>query len=289
MITNPRPVFRFAPSPNGRLHLGHAFSALFTAGAADAASGVFLLRIEDIDPLRSKPEFQAGILEDLSWLGLRWQEPVLRQSSRMDAYAAAARTLKDRDLLYPCFCSRRGAAAGATGQDPDGAPTYPGTCRPLSKDEAAERIGQAETAQWRLKMDLAVRETGPLTIGEAPASATEALWADETRRQADPARWGDAVLLRKDVPTSYHLSVTVDDAAQVVTHVTRGMDLFHATDLHVLLQRLLGLPPPIYCHHRLLRDPEGQKLSKSKHSRSLESLRKSGWTAADVREALGFP
>ncbi|MGA7327020.1 MAG: tRNA glutamyl-Q(34) synthetase GluQRS [Rhodomicrobium sp.] len=284
-----RPVFRFAPSPNGRLHLGHAFSALCTARAADAASGVFLLRIEDIDPLRSKPEFEAGILEDLSWLGLHWEEPVLRQSSRMGAYAAVSETLRDRDLIYPCFCSRRSAAAVAIAQDPDGAPIYTATCRCLSKDEAAERIGQGEQAQWRLKMDLAIQKAGPLTMREAAASGTEALWADETERQADPARWGDAVLLRKEVPTSYHLSVTADDAVQGVTHVTRGMDLFHATDLHVLLQRLLGLPPPVYCHHRLLRDPDGQKLSKSRQSRSLKSLREGGWTAADVRKALGFP
>ncbi len=282
------PSLRFAPSPNGRLHLGHAFSALFTARAAAVLGGTFLLRIEDIDPARSKPEFDAGIVEDLAWLGLHWPEPVLRQSARMPIYAAAAEVLKKRGLLYPCFCSRRGVAAVATANDPDGAPLYPGTCRGLPQGDVEERFARGEQAQWRLNMDRAAAEAGTFTIAEAPARGRDALWGETVQRPANPTRWGDAVFIRKDVPTSYHLSVAADDAAQGITHVTRGMDLFAATDLHVLLQRLLGLPPPRYCHHRLLRDGEGQKLAKSKGSVSLKSLRESGATVANVRHKLGF-
>jgi glutamyl-Q tRNA(Asp) synthetase len=282
------PILRFAPSPNGRLHLGHAFSALFTARAAAALGGTFLLRIEDIDPVRSKPEFETGIIEDLSWLGLSWSEPVMRQSARMAAYAHAAEALKARGLLYPCFCSRRGAAATASGADPDGAPLYPGTCRQMTAIEAQERIACGEPVRWRLKMDHATAVAGALTVAEAPAPDLGPLWAKTTRRPAVPARWGDAVLIRKEVPASYHLSAVTDDAAQGVTHVTRGMDLYAATDLHVLLQRLLGLPSPHYSHHRLLCDAGGQKLAKSKGSASLKNLRENGWSAADVRRQLGF-
>ncbi|MGO9171792.1 MAG: tRNA glutamyl-Q(34) synthetase GluQRS [Rhodomicrobium sp.] len=283
------PILRFAPSPNGRLHLGHAFSALFTARAATSLGGTFLLRIEDIDPVRSKPEFEDGIFEDLSWLGLTWPEPVLRQSARMAVYAAAAQSLRERDLLYPCFCSRRSTAAAAVAADPDGAPLYAGTCRHIGQDEAGERLARGEPAQWRLKMDLAAAEAGSLEIAEAPARGIDALWERSSCRPAGPERWGDAVLIRKDAPASYHLSVVADDAAQGVTHVTRGMDLFAAADLHVLLQRLLGLPSPAYCHHRLLVDREGHKLAKSKDSPSLNSLRRSGASAADVRHLAGFP
>ncbi len=288
MTMAPAPILRFAPSPNGRLHLGHAFSALFTARAAASIGGIVLLRIEDIDPARSKPEFVSGILEDLSWLGLRWPEPVWRQSARMPVYAAAAEALKAKNLLYPCFCSRREIAAAAAATDPEGAPLYPGTCRRLSHSEAAERLARGEPAQWRLKIEAAAQEAGPLTIAEALARGPDALWAETASRPADPLRWGDAVLIRKEAPTSYHLSVTVDDAAQGVTHVTRGMDLFAATDLHVLLQRLLGLPSPVYCHHELLLDAHGEKLAKSKGSPSLRSLRDFGETAAAVRYRLGF-
>ncbi|MFY9640267.1 MAG: tRNA glutamyl-Q(34) synthetase GluQRS [Rhodomicrobium sp.] len=287
-MTSANPILRFAPSPNGRLHLGHAFSALFTARAAAVSGGTFLLRIEDIDPVRSKPEFDAGIVEDLAWLGLHWPEPALRQSARMPVYAAAAQALKKRGLLYPCFCTRRSITAVAAGRDPDGAPLYPGICRGLPQGEVEGRFARGEQAQWRLKMDRATAEAGPLTISEAPAPGRDALWGEMVQRPADPMRWGDAVLIRKDVPASYHLSVVADDAAQCITHVTRGMDLFAATDLHVLLQRLLGLPSPRYCHHRLLRDEEGQKLAKSKGSVSLKSLRDGGATAADVRHSLGF-
>lgn len=282
------PTFRFAPSPNGRLHLGHAFSALFAARAAASLGGTFLLRIEDIDPVRSKPEFDAGITEDLSWLGLAWPEPVLRQSARMATYAAAAEVLKKQGLLYPCFCSRRRIGSSATATDPDGSPLYSGACRHLSHQEAASRVARGEPAQWRLKMDRAAAMAGPLSIVEAPASGVEAFWGRTKERPADPARWGDAVIVRKDTPTSYYLSVTADDAAQGVTHVTRGVDLFAATDLHVLLQSLLGLPSPIYCHHRLLHDEEGQKLAKSKGALSLKSLRDSGLSAAQLRRQFEF-
>ena len=282
------PILRFAPSPNGRLHLGHAFSALFTARAAAAIGGTFLLRIEDIDPARSRPEFDRGILEDLSWLGLEWPEPVLRQSARMQAYAVAAEALKAKDLLYPCFCSRREIASASAATDPDGAPLYPGTCRQLSEAAAAERLARGEPAQWRLKIDVAAESAGPLAFAEAPARGLDAHWVETAYRPADPLRWGDAVLIRKDAPTSYHLSVVADDAAQGVTHVTRGLDLFAATDLHVLLQRLMGLPSPVYCHHRLLLDGQGEKLSKSKDAPSLKSLRDAGEDAASVRRRLGF-
>ncbi len=281
-------ALRFAPSPNGRLHLGHAFSALFTARAAKAIGGTFLLRVEDIDPMRSKPEFDSGILEDLAWLGLDWQQPVVRQSARMDAYAAAAEVLRERDLLYPCFCSRREIAAAASVTDPDGVPLYSGKCRALSLSEAENRRAAGQQVQWRLKMDRAASEAGPVTILEAPAPNRDALWTEAVHRRADPRLWGDAVLVRKDTPSSYHLSVVVDDAAQGVTHVTRGMDLIAAASLQVLLQRLLSLPSPLYCHHRLLLDRDGQKLAKSRGSASLKSLRESGWAAADVRRELGF-
>jgi glutamyl-Q tRNA(Asp) synthetase len=279
---------RFAPSPNGRLHLGHAFSALFTARAADALGGAFLLRIEDIDPARCKPSFVSAIFEDLRWLGLEWPEPVWRQSARMQDYAAAAEALKTRGLLYPCFCSRKEIAAAAAATDPDGAPLYPGTCRALPEGEAMERLARGDQVQWRLRMDAAVSEAGPLAIEEASALGIDSLWREAARRPAEPLRWGDVVLVRKEAPTSYHLSVTVDDAAQGVTHVTRGMDLFAATDLHVLLQRLLGLPALVYCHPGLVLDGQGEKLAKSKGSPSLKSLRDAGDNPDVIRRRLGF-
>jgi glutamyl-Q tRNA(Asp) synthetase len=278
------PIFRFAPSPNGYLHLGHAFSALFTEHWARALGGTFLLRIEDIDPVRSKPVFTEAIFEDLRWLGLAWPEPVLRQSERLPAYAAAADRLRQLDLLYPCFCSRAEIAAAATGSDPDGAPLYAGTCRHLPAATIAARLGRGDAVQYRLDTARALARTGPLTFTVAQPSP-----ADRPQiRYARPERWGDVVLQRKDVPTSYHLSVVVDDAAQGITHVTRGRDLEAATDLHVLLQFLLGLPSPAYSFHRLIRDAEGRKLAKSKGSTSLRDLRAAGWTADDVRRELGL-
>jgi len=280
----PNPIFRFAPSPNGYLHLGHALSALFTEHWARTLGGTFLLRLEDIDPVRSKPEFAEAILADLTWLGLSWPTLVLRQSERLPAYAEASARLTGMGLLYPCFCSRAEIAANATGTDPDGAPLYAGTCRHLSRSAVAARLRAGEAAQYRLDTGLAVEKTGPLTFTQAQPTP-----ADRPQiRYARPERWGDVVLLRKDVPASYHLGVVVDDAAQGVSHVTRGRDLEAATDIHVLLQFLLGLGSPVYTFHRLLLDAEGKKLAKSRGSTSLRDLRAAGWTPADVRRELGF-
>ncbi|UYN98458.1 MAG: tRNA glutamyl-Q(34) synthetase GluQRS [Devosia sp.] len=279
-----RPILRFAPSPNGYLHLGHALSALATWDAAARLGGAALLRIEDIDPIRCKPEYDTAILEDLAWLGLDWPEPVWRQSNRLEHYADAANHLRDMDLLYPCFCTRAEIAATAMGTDPDGAPLYPGTCRHLSNAERIERLERRDPAQFRLDSGAAMDRAGMLTF-----SVTGPGVQDRPQlRYARPERWGDVVLQRKDTPTSYHLSVVVDDAAQEVTHVTRGRDLEAATDVHVLLQMLLGLPQPIYHFHRLLLGEDGEKLAKSKGSQSLRDLRAGGWTAQDVRRAVGF-
>jgi glutamyl-Q tRNA(Asp) synthetase len=278
------PVFRFAPSPNGRLHLGHAYSALFTARCAGDLDGRFLLRIEDIDIGRSKPEFTEAIFEDLHWLGLKWEEPVMRQSDRFDIYQGFAERLKQMDLVYPCFCSRTEIAAVAEGTDPDGAPLYAETCRHLDHEEIEAKFASGQPAQWRLRTSEAIARTGPVTytIGQPTPRDRPQI------RYARPERWGDMVVVRKDTPTSYHLSVVVDDAAQGVTNVTRGRDMEAATDIHVLLQFLLGFRSPVYTFHRLLLDDEGRKLSKSKGSPSLASLRDAGWTAEAVRQELGF-
>ncbi len=276
-----RPAFRFAPSPNGELHLGHAFSALFTAEAAQAAGGRFLLRIEDIDTLRCRETFIAQIYDDLAWLGLSWERPVRRQSAEMATYRRAQWRLREAGLLYPCFCTRRQVALTAgSGSDPDGAPLYPGTCRPLKPAEQQSRIAAGEPHSLRLDMTLALAH-----IGNALR------FTDQGRGQdilADPARWGDAVIARKDIGTSYHLAVVIDDALQGITHVTRGLDLFEATHLHRLLQHLLELPTPVYHHHRLIGDEVGRKLSKSAGDRSLRALRISGATPGRIRQALGF-
>lgn len=279
-----KPVLRFAPSPNGLLHLGHAYSALFTSVWAEALGGRFLLRIEDTDLTRSKPEFTDAIFADLAWLGLAWEQPVWRQSTRFAVYAAAADRLKARDLLYPCFCSRTELAARSSGADPDGAPLYPGTCRHLAPSEVAQRFAEGREANWRLKTDEAMALTGLLTYsvaGPTPADRPQI-------RYARPERWGDVVLQRKGTPTSYHLSVVIDDDAQGVTHVTRGRDMEPSTDIHVLLQMLLGLSSPLYTFHKLILDEAGNKLSKSKGSTSLRSLREAGKTASDIRKELGF-
>jgi len=279
-----KPILRFAPSPNGYLHLGHAYSALMTRGLAQKLGGTMLLRIEDIDLTRSKPEFTAAIFEDLHWLGLDWPEPVMRQSDRFVAYAEAFEQLVQAGMVYPCFCSRAEMAQHAEGTDPDGAPRYGGRCRSIPRELALQRIAAGEKTAWRLDMGkaLAGRET-PLECREhEPFGNPEA-----TVRVLHPEDWGDAVIVRKDTPTSYHLSVVVDDAAQSVTHVTRGRDLYRATDLQVLLQKLLGLPTPVYAHHELIRDDAYRKLSKSKGAPSLRALREAGWTAADIRRRLG--
>ncbi len=284
-----RPVFRFAPSPNGYLHIGHAYSALRNFEMARRHDGHFLLRLEDIDVDRCRPEYEAAIFEDLAWLGISWEEPVLRQSEHFSAYASAVEDLRDRSLLYPCFCSRLEISRVVSGmpewpRDPDGGPIYPGTCRHLSQSERERRLAAGQHAALRLDMTQAVAEAGMLLgwheFGEG----------EEGRDvRAEPMLWGDAVLARKDIPTSYHISVVIDDARQGVTDVVRGKDLFDATSLHRLLQALLDLPAPRYHHHDLLRDAAGQKLSKSTHAKSLRALRAEGVTPQDVRRRLGFP
>ncbi|MBB4038374.1 glutamyl-Q tRNA(Asp) synthetase [Microvirga flocculans] len=288
-----KPVFRFAPSPNGRLHLGHAYSALLNDELARRFGGRLLLRIEDIDIARCRPEFETAIYEDLAWLGLRWEEPVRRQSEHFEDYRAAFLTLRRRGAVYPCFCSRKEVASAVAcrevkpgrpwPRDPDGAPLYPGTCRDLPSGEIERRIAAGEPHSWRLDMGaLRALLPGPYGYRRFDREGREEAVA------ADPWRWGDAVVVRKDVPTSYHLSVVVDDALQGVTHVVRGQDLEAATDLHVLLQAILGLPTPLYHHHGLLRDPEGDKLAKSRRSQSLAELRAEGLTPQAIRQRLGF-
>lgn len=277
-------LLRFAPSPNGLLHLGHAFSALYTWQAARQLGGVALLRMEDTDVERCKPEFAEAIVNDLHWLGLEWPEPVLVQSERFEIYAAAANRLRDRDLLYPCFCSRSEIVAAATDKDPDGAPLYPGTCKHLDRGIQIERLERGDPVQFRLHMDRAIAMVGLLTFSVAGPLVTDR----PQIRYARPERWGDVVLQRKGTPTSYHLSVVVDDAAQGITHVTRGRDMEAATDLHILLQTLLGLTAPIYTFHKLILDDAGKKLSKSQGSQSLAHLRASGWTPDDIKRAVGI-
>lgn len=281
------PVLRFAPSPNGRLHLGHAYSALLNADLAERMGGICRLRIEDIDPQRSKPALIEAIVADLAWLGLCYPEPVLRQSNHMAAYRAVRDSLIDRRLAYPCFCSRgqiraRMEAGGETACDPDGVPLYPGTCRGLDPACVAEKLARGEPHTWRLDMAAALRRTGP-SHGYVAFDEVGARQVD-----ANPARWGDAVIARRDVPTSYHLAVVHDDAGEGITHVVRGCDLEAATDLHVLLQMLLGLPTPCYRHHPLLFDAAGEKLAKSRGSQSLANLRDAGITPAQIRAQLGF-
>ncbi|MEE7489811.1 tRNA glutamyl-Q(34) synthetase GluQRS [Methylobacterium oryzae] len=286
-MTTGSPVLRFAPSPNGRLHLGHAYSALLNADLADRMGGLCRLRIEDIDPARSKPDFIDGIVADLAWLGLTYPEPVRRQSQHMSSYRAALSGLIGRGLAYPCFCSRgqiraRTASDSESPCDPDGVPLYPGTCRHLDVAVAQDRAARGDPHTWRLDMAAALHSAGPthgyIAFDEAGAR----------RVAADPARWGDAVIARRDVPTSYHLAVVHDDALEGITHVVRGRDLEAATDLHVLLQALLGLPVPHYRHHPLLLDPAGEKLSKSRGSQSLADLRQAGRTPGEIRARLGF-
>ncbi|WP_018259503.1 tRNA glutamyl-Q(34) synthetase GluQRS [Methylobacterium sp. WSM2598] len=275
------PVFRFAPSPNGRLHLGHAYSALLNAALAARMRGRLILRIEDIDVTRCRPELAAATIEDLRWLGLPFEEPVRRQSAHFAEYAAALARLRARSLVYPCFCTRREVAGTSTGRDPDGAPLYPGTCR--GRPDAAARIAAGEPHAWRLDM-VRARAACPEPLLVASFDPEGAV----THREARPERWGDAVLARKDVPASYHLAVVHDDALQGVTHVVRGADLDAATDLHRLLQALLGLPAPLYHHHGLILDPEGGKLAKSRGSEPLASLRARGATPQGLRARLGL-
>jgi glutamyl-Q tRNA(Asp) synthetase len=275
-------VTRFAPSPTGHLHLGHAHSALFAHRLAQAGGGRFLLRLEDIDPQRCRPEFAEAILEDLAWLGLTWEMPVRVQSRHLAEYRAALEALAARGLLYPCFCTRAdiareiAASAGAP-HGPDG-PLYPGTCRALGAEERAARIAAGVPYAWRLDMARAVADAGTLTFID-----------DEVEYTASPAIFGDVVLGRKDVPASYHLCVTHDDALQGITLVTRAEDLRPATHLHRLLQALMGWPVPRWRHHALLVGADGRRYAKRDRSVSLRSLRAAGRSAAEVRAMAGFP
>jgi glutamyl-Q tRNA(Asp) synthetase len=283
------PVFRFAPSPNGYLHLGHAFSALLNADLARASGGRFLLRIEDIDATRCRPDYEMAIYEDLAWLGIAWEQPVRRQSEHFADYRSAVAKLDAMGLIYPSFESRAEIvrlvaardAAGAWPRDPDGAPLYPGDARALSVDERARRIAAGEPYALRLDMAAACARVGPLTWCEIEADG-------ESEIAADPIAWGDIVLARKETPTSYHVSVVIDDAAQGVTEVVRGQDLRAATAVHRLLQVLLGLPTPVYRHHRLILDADGRKLAKSSQSTGLRELRAEGVTPADILRMVGL-
>ena len=272
MLSDGAVVTRFAPSPTGRLHLGHAVSAIRAHDFARERGGRFLLRIEDIDGTRSRPEFVGGILEDLAWLELRWDSLVF-QSERLATYAAALETLKARGLVYPCVCTRAEIAASASAPQGDAGPVYPGICRRLSAEEIAARTGPC---CWRLDMAKAVDETGALCWHDATAG-----WV-----VADPLAQGDVVLARKDAPASYHLAVTLDDAAQGVTDVVRGVDLFAATDVHRVLQALLGLPVPAYHHHPLVLDAAGRRLAKRDGAPSLAELRAAGETGPALAARL---
>jgi glutamyl-Q tRNA(Asp) synthetase len=285
------PVFRFAPSPNGHLHLGHALSACLNFDRARQEGGRLLLRIEDIDRARCRDEYEAAIYEDLAWLGLAWETPVRRQSEHFADYAAALDRLAAMGLLYPSFESRGEIArlvsqreqGGLWPRDPDGAPLYPGTAKTLSADERARRMA-SEPYALRLDMAAAIARAGPLAWterGRGPDGETGKV-------VAAPETWGDVVLARKELPTSYHLSVVVDDAAQGISEIVRGEDLFAATSVHRLLQALLGLPTPVYRHHRLVRDEGGRKLSKSTQATALRALRAHGATPADIRRMIGL-
>jgi glutamyl-Q tRNA(Asp) synthetase len=288
------PVFRFAPSPNGELHLGHAYSALLNAKLAAQTGGRLLLRIEDIDLARCTPEFEAGIYRDLAWLGIGWEQPVRRQSEHFNEYENALKQLIADDLVYPAFMSRGEirafiAETETRGRlwphDPDGAPLYPAFDKLLSRRERQRRMADGVPFAWRLDMDAArSRLGGSLSWTEF---SNEELAASEAA-EAQPERWGDVVLARKDIPTSYHLSVVVDDALQGVTHVVRGRDLHAATGVQRLLQELLGLPAPKYFHHRLILGADGRKLSKSQGDSGIAALRESGSSAADVRKIIGL-
>ena len=275
---------RFAPSPTGRLHLGHAYSALFSCEVARHSGGRFLLRIEDIDFTRCRPEFEEGILEDLAWLGLEWEASPRRQSEHLDDYRQVADRLLEAGLLYPCFCTRKDILreierAGGAPHGVEG-PLYPGTCRELPEEERRARLAAGDDHALRLNLARSRErlEDAKLTWFDSFAGAI----------RAEPERLGDAVLARKDIGTSYHLAVVADDALQGITHVTRGKDLFESTHLHRLIQALLELPVPEYRHHDLVTDESGRRLAKRDESETLASLREAGESPEAVRRRLGF-
>ena len=288
----PPPVFRFAPSPNGYLHLGHAYSALLNFDLARQTGGRFLLRIEDIDPTRCKPAFEAAIYEDLAWLGIAWETPVRRQSLHLADYRDAIEKLSAQGLVYPGFESRaeiaklvaQREANGRWPRDPDGAPLYPGVAKSLSPQERARLLESG--APYALRLDMAAArgragDLGWIEHGEGPHGETGAV-------AARPEAWGDVILARKETPTSYHLSVAIDDALQGVTDVVRGQDLFWSTSVHRLLQALLGLAQPAYRHHRLILDGSERKLSKSTKATGIRELRAGGATPAEIRRLVGL-
>lgn len=280
-------MLRFAPSPNGPLHKGHALSALANERMAAATGHPLTVRMEDIDQTRSRPEHEASILRDLNWLGIEWTPPMRRQSEHFSLYESLAERLRRADLLYPSFATRREIAEAALAQrlprDPDGAPVFSGDPAIIGEAEAARRARSHAPTAWRLRMARALAATGPLDFVEV-----DDVGGAPERIAADPLAWGDVVLARKETPTSYHLSVVADDAVQGVTHVVRGRDLFAATAVHRVLQALLDLPAPRYHHHALLMGPDGRKLSKSNGGQSLGDLRASGLSANDLRRQLGY-
>ncbi|MEB3420318.1 tRNA glutamyl-Q(34) synthetase GluQRS [Salipiger marinus] len=286
---------RFAPSPTGPLHLGHAYSALLAQDMALAAGGAFLLRIEDIDSTRSRPAWEAQIYDDLRWLGLDWPEPVLRQSDRRAAYGAALDDLWRRELIYPCHCTRRDIAAAASAPQEGAAPPmgpdgliYPGTCRdllPPGYGAGPRPDGVALRLHMARALDLAGDGLGFCETGAGPSGQTGRIALSRTRLLAEV---GDVVLSRRDFPGSYHLSVVLDDAAQQISHVVRGRDLFEATAIHVVLQHLLGLPQPVWHHHALIRDAGGKRLAKRDDARAIASFRAEGATPQDIRAMVGL-
>jgi glutamyl-Q tRNA(Asp) synthetase len=288
------PVFRLAPSPNGRLHLGHAYSALLNQRLARASGGLLLLRLEDIDTTRCTPEFEDGVLADLKWIGISWEQPVRRQSQHFAEYEAGLRRLEKARLVYPAFMSRGEMRAYITEQeaagrnwprDPDGVPLYPGVDKELSARKRAALIAEGRPFAWRLDMDAALGAIGNMLAWREFAGND---MSSVERIEASPEAWGDVILARRDVPTSYHLSVVLDDALQGVTHVVRGVDLYTATSVHRVLQQVLDLPEPAYHHHRLILGSDGRKLSKSERSTGLAALREAGETPDGIRRQLGF-
>jgi glutamyl-Q tRNA(Asp) synthetase len=288
----PQPVFRFAPSPNGHLHLGHALSALLNFDMARAAGGRLLLRMEDIDTTRCKREFEAAIYEDLDWLGISWEQPVRRQSEHFDDYRAALRKLEDMRLTFPSFESRAELTHMVGDRDvrerwprdPDGVPIYPGAARQMPEQQRQARISRGDLYAIRLDMEKAMDWTGPLRWRETGAGPS----GEHGDIATDPAAWGDVIVGRKDTPTSYHLAVVIDDALQGVTDVVRGQDLFWSTSVHRVLQSLLDLPQPTYRHHRLILDADGKKLSKSTAATGLRELRARGASPSDVRRLMNL-
>ncbi len=287
-------ITRFAPSPTGPLHLGHAFSAILAHDLAQASEGRFLLRIEDIDHTRAKPEWEALIYEDLHWLGLTWEEPAIRQSDRTDAYMQALEDLWDRGLLYPCHCNRKDIQEAISAPQegvipvygPDGI-VYPGTCA-VRLDRPGPKATLPSGVPLRLDMSAATANTTNLSFTETGASPARQSGIIPVSNQYLRAAVGDIVLSRKDFLGSYHLSVVLDDALQGVTDVIRGQDLFEATKIHVLLQNLLGLPTPIYHHHRLIRDESGKRLAKRDDARAIRQYRADGFSPKDIRAIVGL-